>query len=45
MEARYRAADGRPCSIYTRTRREAVDRLRTALAEREQGIRPPDGPP
>jgi len=41
-EARYRAADGRPRSIYTRTRRESVERLRTALSEREQGIRPPD---
>jgi len=41
-EARYRASDGRPRSIYTRTRREAVERLRAALTEREQGIRPPD---
>lgn len=41
-EARYRAADGRPRSIYAATRREAVERLRTALGEREQGIRPPD---
>ena len=42
-EARYRGSDGRPRSIYAETRREAVDRLRTALTEREQGIRPPDG--
>ena len=41
-EARYRASDGRPRSIYTRTRREAVEQLRAALAQREQGIRPPD---
>ena len=27
-------------SIYTTTRREAVERLRTALTYREQGIRP-----
>lgn len=42
-EARYRAADGRTRSIYSATRREAVDRLRAALQERQQGIRPPDG--
>jgi len=41
-EARYRASDGRLRSIYTRTRREAVEQLRAALAQREQGIRPPD---
>jgi len=41
-EARYRASDGRPRSIYTTTRREAVEQLRAALAQREQGIRPPD---
>lgn len=41
-EARYRAADGRPRSIYAATRREAVERLRTALQERQQGIRPLD---
>jgi len=40
-EARYRAADGRPRSLYTKTRHEAVERLRAALTEREQGIRPP----
>jgi len=39
-EARYRGSDGRPRSIYAETRREAVERLRTALTEREQGIRP-----
>ena len=40
-EARYRAADGKPRSLYARTRREAVERLRIALTERTQGIRPP----
>ena len=40
-EARYRASHGRPRSLYARTRREAVERLRAALTEREQGIRPP----
>lgn len=42
-EARYRGADGRPRSIYAATRREAVERLRAALSQREHGIRPPDG--
>ena len=41
-EARYRGSDGKPRSIYARTRREAVERLRTAIAEREQGVRPRD---
>ena len=41
-EARYRAADGRPRSIYARTRQDAAQRLREALREREQGIVPAD---
>ncbi len=41
-EARYRASDGRKRSIYARTQREAIDRLRTALTARERGIRPVD---
>ena len=41
-EGRYRASDGRPRSVYARTRREAIERLRAALNTREQGIRPVD---
>jgi integrase len=41
-EARYRAADGRKRSIYARTQREAIDRLRAALIARDKGIRPVD---
>ena len=41
-EARYRAADGLKRSIYARTQREAIDRLRAALTARDQGVRPID---
>ena len=39
-EARYVAADGRKRSLYAKTKREATDRLREALGEAQQGIRP-----
>jgi integrase len=41
-EARYRASDGRRQSIYAKTQRDAVDRLRTALSNRERGFGPVD---
>jgi integrase len=41
-EGRYRASDGRKRSIYARTQREAIDRLRAALNARDKGIRPVD---
>ena len=41
-EGRYRASDGRKRSIYARTQREAIDRLRAALTARDKGIRPVD---
>ncbi len=39
-EARYVGADGRRHSIYAKTRREAQERLRTALQAVDHGIRP-----
>ncbi|MDP9270650.1 MAG: site-specific integrase [Chloroflexota bacterium] len=39
-EARYTASDGRRHSVYAPTRREAQERLRTALQARDHGIRP-----
>ena len=39
-EARYVGADGRRHSLYARTRREAQERLRAALAAADSGIRP-----
>ena len=39
-EARYTAADGRKRSLYTKTRREAQERLRTALLEADHNIVP-----
>src|SRR5262245_41391456 len=39
-EARYIGADGRRHSVYAKTRREAQERLRTALMAAEHGIRP-----
>ena len=41
-EARYTAADGRPRSLYARTKREASDRLRDALGQAQAGILPVD---
>ena len=41
-EARYTAADGRTHSIYRKTRREASDKLRAAIADRDKGLRPVD---
>ncbi|PZR62535.1 MAG: site-specific integrase [Chloroflexi bacterium] len=41
-EARYRAADGRRRSVFGRTRRDAQDRLRAALQQRDRGARPVD---
>jgi len=42
-EARYTAADGRRRSLYAKTRREAQERLRAALSDKDRGIRPTDG--
>lgn len=39
-EGRFTGADGRRHSVYAKTRREAVERLRTRLTAAEQGIRP-----
>jgi integrase len=39
-EARYTGADDRKHSVYAKTRREAQERLRTALSARDNGIRP-----
>jgi integrase len=39
-QARYVGADGRRHSIYTRTEREAQERLRAALAAADHGTRP-----
>jgi hypothetical protein len=39
-EARYTGADGRRHSIYTKTRREAQERLRRAPLDADHGIRP-----
>jgi integrase len=39
-EARYTAADGRKRSLYAKTRREAQERLRTALLEADHNIVP-----
>lgn len=39
-EARYVGADGRKHSLYAKTQREAQDRLREALTDASQGIRP-----
>ena len=39
-EARYVAADGRKRSLYGPTKRSVTDRLRKALTDAEQGIRP-----
>ncbi len=39
-EARYTGADGRKHSIYAKTRKEAQERLRTALTAADNGIRP-----
>jgi integrase len=38
--ARYSGADGRRHAVYAKTRREAQERLRTALSDRDHGIRP-----
>ena len=39
-EARYTASDGRKRSLYSKTRREAQERLRAALLEADQSIAP-----
>jgi integrase len=39
-EGRYVGADGRRHSVYGKTRREAQERLRAALGDRDHGIRP-----
>lgn len=41
-EGRYRAVDGRKRSVYARTQREVIDKLRSALTLRDQGARPLD---
>ena len=42
-EARYVGADGRRHSLYAKTRKEAQERLRAALAASDAGIRPAPG--
>lgn len=41
-QGRYRGPDGRFYSVSASTRREAAERLRTALTLRDQGVRPAD---